>query len=226
MFRDNRLNNQENNRLKKSTSYDNLTNFTHFNYNNNNNNNNSIISRPSTSKTISTTTTTNYNDMLTENQKTLQEYNKEALKNFQNLIRNELKSQGQQAQQSNIFILHQPPANNNINNQNNKQNNVNYFDNANSDIVSLDDNLINLDDDYHENINKRQLDEFMSARQFENYNNVESNYNKDETYLQNNDQSHSQPNNFKQYEQKNEHCLYMNIQARLSDCFGNSTDCK
>ena len=87
-------------------------------------------------------------------------------------------------------------------------------------------NKFNFHVHHHENINKRQLDEFMSARQFENYNNVESNYNKDETYLQNNDQSHSQPNNFKQYEQKNEHCLYMNIQARLSDCFGNSTDCK
>ncbi len=87
-------------------------------------------------------------------------------------------------------------------------------------------NKFNFHVHHHGNINKRQLDEFMSSRQFENYNNVESNYNKDETYLQNNDQSHLQPNNFKQYEQKNEHCLYMNIQARLSDCFGNSTDCK
>ncbi len=150
MFRDKKYN-QDNNKLKKSTSYDNLINFSQFNHNNNFN------SRPTTSKT---TTTSNYNEMLTENQKTLQEYNKEALKNFQNLIRNELQSQGQQTQQSNIFILHQPPTNNNngSNNVINKTNNFNHYG-ANSDILSLDDNLNNthLDSDSSDSLETDSL---------------------------------------------------------------------
>ncbi len=30
----------------------------------------------------------------------------------------------------------------------------------------------------------------------------------------------------KEYEQHNDYCLYANIRSKMSDCFGNSTDCR